>query len=573
MTNIPYILNPTRLTGPIFDKELRVASRRRRNYLLRFAYIALLTAFVVGTWISYNAAGFTSPVFRASRMAEAAKTVTATIIWYQFCATQLLAIVMLANAISDEIYKRTLATLMTTPITPTQIVFGKLLSKLLQLVLLLALSLPVLAIVRSFGGITAGYVPAALLITLAALLFIGSLSLVLSTCVRHAHTVVIYATVICAILYGALPSLAQNLTPAGAPRATLNRLALYLNPFAMLYQRTEQMLSPLANAPLASLPLHLALMTAASATLIILATIIVRKVGMRQATGQTLSPTRQKPLFTQKNNSDADHAKGPIRRVKGQPIIWKEFYLGFRTQQSVTNTIVALIFALVIIVLYVTCLAKGLFDDPVTHIVFVLGYFFLALLRTAAVAASCITTEKEARSWPILLTNTLNDSQIVVGKIVGSVARCYPFYLLILAHLLVFTAARLIHPAAILHIILLAAGTGFFFAALGVFFSAHCRRTNAAVAWTLAITIFSILPVCNPCGVISPLIFAAFVLMPAAGAENAHTPLLSLEYDWLTVSLGFFETSAIVLTTIILLALVGLVFVNMAIGRVRTRPL
>ena len=30
------------LTGPILDKELRVSSRRRRNYWLRFVYIALL---------------------------------------------------------------------------------------------------------------------------------------------------------------------------------------------------------------------------------------------------------------------------------------------------------------------------------------------------------------------------------------------------------------------------------------------------------------------------------------------------------------------------------------------------
>ena len=28
------------LTGPIFDKELRVSSRRRRNYVLRFVYVA-----------------------------------------------------------------------------------------------------------------------------------------------------------------------------------------------------------------------------------------------------------------------------------------------------------------------------------------------------------------------------------------------------------------------------------------------------------------------------------------------------------------------------------------------------
>ena len=573
MNNFYDILNPARLTGPIFEKELRVSSRRRRNYFLRFAYIAALTAFVFGGWLSFTAAGFASPLFRASRMAEAGKAITAYIVWYQFCATQLLALVMLANAISAEIYKRTLAVLMTTPITASQIVLGKLLGKLIQMLLLLALSLPVLAVVRSFGGITAGFVPASLLITLAALFFVGSLSLALSTCVRQAHTVIIYALVLCAILYGALPALARSLASSGSAWPSLNFFALYLNPFAMLYQRTQQMTSPLAAAPTASLGLHLALMTAASAILLVLATIIVRNVGMRQAAGQTLSPRRQRPFFSRKAASDSPRANSRIRRVKGQPIIWKEFQLGFRARQSLTNLLAAIILALVIIGFYIACLAKGFFDEPITHVAFVLGFFFLALLRTASVAASSITAEKEARTWPILLTNTLHDSQLVIGKIIGSVARCYPFYLLMALHLLVFTVARSLHPAAILHILPLAAGTAFFFAALGVFFSAHCRRSNTAVAWTLALTLLLTLGFCPPCGIVSPLVIGRFVLDPAAGPDAATVPFLSLEYGWATLSLGFFETTAVILTVVVLLALVSIVLVNMAIGRVRTRPL
>ena len=45
-------LNPVRLTGPLFDKELRVSSRRKRNYFLRFVYVGLLTVFVAIVWES-----------------------------------------------------------------------------------------------------------------------------------------------------------------------------------------------------------------------------------------------------------------------------------------------------------------------------------------------------------------------------------------------------------------------------------------------------------------------------------------------------------------------------------------
>ncbi len=131
--------NPTWLTGPIFDKELRIASRRKRNYLLRFIYLMLLTFFVALTWwrvVDFNPTGNTA--YGVSRMAEVGKAVVTAIIWFQFVAAQLIAISTLSNAIGEEINSRTLGVLMTTPITSFQIVFGKLSSKLLHVFLALS---------------------------------------------------------------------------------------------------------------------------------------------------------------------------------------------------------------------------------------------------------------------------------------------------------------------------------------------------------------------------------------------------------------------------------------------------
>ena len=46
-----------RLAGPILDKELRVASRRRRTFALRLAYLLLLGAFAVFVWTEAVAGG------------------------------------------------------------------------------------------------------------------------------------------------------------------------------------------------------------------------------------------------------------------------------------------------------------------------------------------------------------------------------------------------------------------------------------------------------------------------------------------------------------------------------------
>ncbi|MHC4584778.1 MAG: hypothetical protein ACYS3N_09620, partial [Planctomycetota bacterium] len=89
------------LTGPLLDKELRVSSRRRRNYVLRFAYVLLLTIFVAIVWLSVVKFQGTA-AYQKSRMGLAGKTIITTIVMFQFIATQLIAIIMLSTSISDE---------------------------------------------------------------------------------------------------------------------------------------------------------------------------------------------------------------------------------------------------------------------------------------------------------------------------------------------------------------------------------------------------------------------------------------------------------------------------------------
>ncbi len=47
LNSLRNLLSLSWLIGPIFDKELRVSSRRRRNYVLRFIYLVFLTSVLV----------------------------------------------------------------------------------------------------------------------------------------------------------------------------------------------------------------------------------------------------------------------------------------------------------------------------------------------------------------------------------------------------------------------------------------------------------------------------------------------------------------------------------------------
>ena len=285
------------LTGPIFGKELRVSARRRRNFWLRFLYVLLMTVFITVVWVSvveYQS----NTALQQARTAAAGKEIVTTTVLFQFIAVQVLAVIMLSTAISDEVYHRTLGLLMTTPISGLQIVMGKVLSKLLQLLLLLGITLPILAIVRVFGGVSLGYLLSTFCVTLTAVLLAGAVSLIFSIGDRRAYAVIARTVVVLASFYLVLPAVVAALAPAlpipgfghssSAPSVMSVRIfaaLAHLNPFYAISALTQRMLLP-GQGLRFYWPVHCAVMLVLSALVLAWAVKVVRRVALRQATGQ-----------------------------------------------------------------------------------------------------------------------------------------------------------------------------------------------------------------------------------------------------------------------------------------------
>src|SRR3712207_4992435 len=137
--------------GPIFGKELRVTSRRKRSYLLRVGYLGLL---LVALLFAYAVTGRSGGGVAAQAQAQQELGFAFFTAFALFCVGSmgLIGPVLTANAIGGEKLAKTLPVLLMTPITAWQIVSGKLLSRVLAALTLLGLSLPVLALVRLLGG-------------------------------------------------------------------------------------------------------------------------------------------------------------------------------------------------------------------------------------------------------------------------------------------------------------------------------------------------------------------------------------------------------------------------------------
>jgi ABC-type transport system involved in multi-copper enzyme maturation permease subunit len=258
------------------------------------------------------------------------------------------------------------------------------------------------------------------------------------------------------------------------------------------------MMSPQATAwtPTFYWPLHCGIILGASAFLLSVAVKKVRTVALRQATGQldTFGRTRQKQSKSQ--GPASERRAGRIRRINSSPTIWRELRTPMFRGRRTTALIVVSIAVIVLLISYLLFAEDHALDEPEVQglYIFILGG--LGLLFTIVLPATCITSEKESRSWPLLLATTLSDWQILFGKFVGVLRRCLPIWSFMFGHLLLFVVVGYIHPIALIQLPILVAWLIVFLVGTGLFFGSWFKRTTTAVImnFALAAVIWGLVP-------------------------------------------------------------------------------
>jgi ABC-type transport system involved in multi-copper enzyme maturation permease subunit len=181
------------------------------------------------------------------------------------------------------------------------------------------------------------------------------------------------------------------------------------------------------------------------------------------------------------------------------------------------------------------------------------------LVDLAVAAAGAVTREREARTWPILLATPLEAGEIIKGKALGVFRRNLPLLLpLPVLYLLAFTlgphnrvdlwqsalgAATLIGSLASTTVFLLGAG---------LYFSARVRTTTVAVTATLIAYLAS-----------KFLFFGFFGLFLTAAARMVNAAGIR---GGAAAPLG---AAAIAVVSAVAYAGIGLLFMGLAVGRVR----
>lgn len=196
--NMKKIMNINWQPSPILIKEMRSTMRSKRTFTAMTLFLLLLVGlqlFIYYT-VTQNSVGSSSDVgqmlFGFSSAIELLLLATITP-------------PLTATAISNEHQQKTFDMLISTPLTPAQILRGKLLASMNYLFLLIFASLPISSVVFLFGGVT----PSALLwwlaLTITLLLMLGTLGLFISTILRNGGAATALTYIICMLMFVVLP--------------------------------------------------------------------------------------------------------------------------------------------------------------------------------------------------------------------------------------------------------------------------------------------------------------------------------------------------------------------------------
>jgi len=178
-----------RLFGPVLYYDLVRSARRLRFVLVRTLY-ALLVAFVL-CWLFFILVmerGWRMP---HERMSEFATTFFYTFLVIQYATVKLLTPAYTAGAIAEEKERKTLEFILATDLRNREIILGKVVSRLLNLSLLLLAGVPILAFLQLLGGVDFTLALAAFAATALTMYSLAGLSILNSVLCRRARDAIV----------------------------------------------------------------------------------------------------------------------------------------------------------------------------------------------------------------------------------------------------------------------------------------------------------------------------------------------------------------------------------------------
>ncbi len=523
--------------NPICLRIVGNASRRHRHLYLRGAYLALLSGVLLIGMLAVTADGGLS-------LRELAAGSAGVFVWLAILQLVLICVltpVFMAGAIAKEAEPRTWDILLSTPLSPLQIVLGNLLGRLFFIAALLLAAIPLMAVTQFFGGVPGRVIFLTQLVAACLALVVGA-SAIARSVRRTASRRAVIGFFVVTLLYLVTTIVADRFLrqPAAMGTAWWTTWVTPLNPFLVL----EVLLQPGTHLipEQSDLPLGLGwatrhpvaawcwLCACVSLLLVIWSSFRVR--GMADAPQKASAVRRFQAAFS--------GGKRQAKSVRGNPIAWRERVTRHRDATSAVLrwgfVAVGVLLATIALSLHGSgTISGGTFNG----IVLVLIGIELIIVTFAAitVGASAIAREREDGSLDLLLTTSITPAAYLRGKTRGIIMLLLPMAavpcltlmatgleVLIMGTTVALPSGVVDRPAQDIPLVLWEAAIATplvvlpylaFTVAVGLLWSMRSRGTVGAIVTTIAV----VLPVTAALG---------FCLVPASDMGHVGSLVASL---------------------------------------------
>ncbi|MGL6226891.1 MAG: ABC transporter permease [Thermoguttaceae bacterium] len=158
--------------GPVFAREVTIAPRRPWTFVARAVYGLILLLLVSTAWLVLTG---TQLVRDTGDFARFAFTLFLFLAPFQLILVLFFSSMFSASAVAQEKDKKTLILLLLTRMSGSELVLGKLLASLLNVLVMIAVSLPIFMMIAVLGGVSYPQIVRVMLVTAFSAIVCGSL--------------------------------------------------------------------------------------------------------------------------------------------------------------------------------------------------------------------------------------------------------------------------------------------------------------------------------------------------------------------------------------------------------------
>lgn len=425
------------LIGPVFTREVTIAPRRVRTYASRVLYGGALLILMITAWLVLAGTQLVRDVGDFARFGMSLFQVLAPL---QLAVAVFFAALLTASAVAQEKDRRTLDLLLLTKLSNSELVLGKLLASLLNVLMLLATALPVFMVCALFGGVSFAQIGRVFAVTLASVLACGSLGSTLALWREKTFQALAMTMLVLVLWLAGWWMVASGALGAAWWGISTETWSAAFSPWQAILEASRPYVPADPALGAWGTPVNLFLLVAVLLAVGLngVAVVMVRvwnpsreaRVFHREDEtwqrasiwGAEYDAARQSPGSPAAAPPAAPRAPVRSRPVWDNPILWREIATwAYGRKTLIVRLAYLVLFGLAAASLWgIVAGGQPIAPSAATTVMVILGLLFLlSLALVNAQAVTALTSERDTKALDLLLVSDLTPKEIVFGKLGG----------------------------------------------------------------------------------------------------------------------------------------------------------